>query len=123
MKKIDGGSVERSRVDCRPKIVELNGQTLVLMDLECYNRMLRNAEAILQNPAFGTVTLTSIPGTTNCVAEVRKRKGVSVETLAHRLRLTPKAARRLESKRADLTLSNLTRIARTLHCSVRELIE
>jgi ribosome-binding protein aMBF1 (putative translation factor) len=58
----------------------------------------------------------------NRIAERRKARGLTQKELARRLKLRPSTISRMESRRANLTLATLRKIAKALGCSVPELI-
>jgi len=58
----------------------------------------------------------------NRIAPTRERLGITQKELARRLKVRQSTVSRMESKRANLTLSTLRRVAKALGCSVPQLI-
>ena len=119
----------KERSDINPRVVEVGGKKIVIMDEEDYDRLLDTidlveAERIATDPKDPVLTWDEIKDefVRNRIAEMREKVGITQKEMARRLKIRQSTVSRMERKNANLTLSTLRKIAKALDCSVHQLI-
>ena len=111
------------------QFVNVNGQELVIMDGEEYDRLIDIVDAahvqrVLNDPDDYEIPWEEVKKELlrPRIAEARKERGVTQKELAKRLKVKQSTVSRMEKPDANLTLATLGRVAKALKCPVHELL-